>query len=449
MPVDPTPPKPTASAHRFARNIRWQFVANGGQILLGGGYLILLGRILGPSGFGTFSAVMAIVTVIGLFLEMRLQEVVARDFCQLDEDVLEATPHHHHIVDLFLLEFLSRLIPAALLFAFSSLFAQFIHVPMDNVDFIWLAAAGFLLAKCGNSVSMGLLRVLGRTDLIAYAIMLDWGLRLLLSVILIFIWHVDVMIALWVALFAGAIGNLLQNYWAIKKYKARVGALEWTKWRLRPAWHRLRGAWRLIFSNLGISSSDLMAKDLDVALISSFLTAEKVGLYKMSKSIVQVIWRAIDPFYLAIMPEIQKLWQRGEASAMVRLMRKTSLRLFLLAVLLIGLAVGTVALIGPHILGRGYDQVPMLMLYMSGWILVCAPLIWGIPLAIAINRPELSVLGSMAGLIVGLMVFIALIPIYGLTGAALAWNASLVSSFAFTALMAVRYAWSHDKLKAS
>jgi len=89
------------------------------------------------------------------------------------------------------------------------------------------------------------------------------------------------------------------------------------------------------------------------------------------------------------------------------------------------------------VLGAGYDEVPVLMLAMSAWVVVCAPLIWGIPLAVAINRPELSVGGSVLGLVIGLAAFATLTPPFGLMGAAIAWNATLVSGFVFTTGVAV------------
>ena len=179
-----------------------------------------------------------------------------------------------------------------------------------------------------------------------------------------------------------------------------------------------------------------MAKDLDILLISSLLSIEKVGLYKMAKSFVQVMWRVIDPFYIAIMPEVQKLWQLGEMKKLYILLRKTSIRLLLLASLVV--VFGNIAMVvfGEYILGDAYSAVPSLMLIMSIWVIVCAPIIWGLPLAVAINRPEISLGGSVIGSLIGLTAFTFLTPLYGLTGAALAWNATLISGFLFTTITA-------------
>lgn len=437
MPVPAEPSVVAASRRRFSRNIRWQFVANGSQAVLGGAYLIVLGRFLGPTEFGIFSAVTALVSVIGLLLEMRLQEVVARDFCHLDDDSPASSPHALHLVDLFVLEALSRVLPALALVLLSGLLSRGIKLAPESAGLLALAAAGFVLSKTGSSVSNGLLRVLGRTDLIAGCMAADWGLRLVATAALALAWHLDVSLALWIALAAGALCNVTQVTLACREFASRIAPIALQGWTLGGALARLRGARRLIVSNLGVSGSDLMAKDLDVALISGLLSADKVGLYKMAKSFVQVMWRAIDPFYIAIMPEVQKLWQRGEMSALKQLLRKTSIRLLLLAIALLIIGNLAVALLGDRVLGTGYAEVPALMLAMSVWIVVCAPLIWGLPLAVAINRPELSVGGSVLGLVIGLTAFTTLTPTLGLMGAAFAWNATLISGFMFTTGMAV------------
>lgn len=425
----------TNSRKRFSSNIRWQFVANVSQAFLGGAYLVVLGRFLGPAEFGVFSAVMAVISVLGLIFEMRLQEVVARDFCHLDDEIPGLHPHALHVVDLFVLEIVSRALPLFALLLLSDWLARSISLQPDATNLLALAAVGFMASKSGNSVSTGLLRVLGRTDLIAGCMAADWGLRLVGSLIVALAWHLDVKLVLWIALAVGVLCNGTQVWLAYREFTMRIAPVSLVGWSFGSALGRLRAARRLIISNLGVSGSDLMAKDLDVAMISSVLSADKVGLYKMAKSFVQVIWRAIDPFYIAIMPEIQKRWQLGETASLITLLRKTSVRLLLFSITLVVMGTVIVSLVGDKVLGANYSEVPELMLTMSVWVVVCAPLIWGMPLAVAVNRPELSVVGSGLGLIVGLTAFKILTPTLGLIGAGLAWNATLISGFVFTAVV--------------
>ena len=417
---------------RFSRNIKWQFVANGGQALLGGTYLIVLGRFLGPTEFGVFSAVSALALVIGAFLEMRLQEVVARDFCNIESDRTNNAVNPNLVIDLFLLEIFSKIIPSAGILIFSSPLARSINIPSESTELLVPAALGYLLSKSGNGVSSGLLRVLGRTDIIAGCVTLDWALRLTLTVAVALHPGLSVWAALWIALWASAVCNMVQIFLARREFEHRVAPIAWGKWKVRDAFTRLRNTQRLIGSNIGISASDLMAKDLDIAMISGVLSADKVGLYKMAKSFVQVIWRAIDPFYFAILPEVQKLWQEKQLDSLRQILCRASLNVFVLSTLLITICYASLVLFGQVMLGPAYAEVPELMLTMSIWVAICAPLIWGTPLAIAINRPELSVVGSLGGLAVGLTSFSLLTPKLGVTGAGLAWNSTLIVGVVLT-----------------
>lgn len=423
------------------RNVRWQLVANGAQALLGGLYLIVLGRYLGASGFGVFSVVMALTTVAGQTLELRLQDVVARDFCYLDEAVADERGNEGlRLLDLLLLEIAARLLPCTTLLGVAPWLTQFSRLPADASLLMLVAVAGFLVSKSCWGVTTGLLRVMGRTDLIALCLSADWGGRLLLTLAAAWLGQLSILGALALAMAVGGICNLLQLVLACREFQRRVAPIAWRQWRLREARGRLRSQRRLILSNLGVSVSDLMAKDLDMVLISAVLSTEKVGVYKMAKSLVQALWKAVEPFYLAMMPEVQRLWQRAEHAALWQLLRKSSARLLVLATGLTVVGVGVVAAFGQMALGPAYAGLHVPMLVMCLWMLVCAPLLWAFPLSIAIGLPELNVLASVLGSVVGLAAFAGLTPALGLQGAAAAWSLTLATTFAFTAVVAVRRA---------
>ena len=415
-------------------------MANGAQAVLGGAYLLVLGRALGPAAFGVFSVVTALVSVAGLLLEMRIQDVVARDLSNVVDAKDLSGQSGSKVVDLFVLEALGRFIPVVGLLLLTPTLAAASNLSADSHWLIGLAAAGFLLSKTGIGLSTGLLRVLGRTDLIAACMSADWGLRLLLTILLAMLNVLTVANALWVALAVGSICNAGQLVLAAGQFAARVAPLTPLNWSLPAALGRLRDDRRLIAANLGVSASDLMAKDLDIAMISSFMTADKVGLYKMAKSFVQVIWRAIDPFYLAIMPEVQRLWAAKEVTKLKALLAKTSSRLIVLSLGLVTVGCAAVWVFGDRVLGPGFESVPALMLLMSIWVVFCAPLVWGHPLAVAINRPELAVAGSFLGSVAGVAAFLTLTPRFGLTGAAVAWVITLLTGVYFTAGSALLFA---------
>jgi O-antigen/teichoic acid export membrane protein len=432
-----------AQPHRFGANLRWQFVANAGQAVFGGVFLLVLGRLLGPADFGTFSAIIAVVAVVGLVFDMRLHEVVARDFCLIDQGHWTKPTDRLYLWDLCLLDSAGRLLPCLGLILFSPFWAENIHLADDRAGLITIAAAGFFLSRAGNNISLGLLRVLGRTDLIALCTITDWALRLILVLIVAVSASLTVEQAVWIVTLAGAVINLAQILLAIRELRLVVPDADARGWSPADAIPRLLQARRMIIASIGLSASDLMAKDLDIALLARFLTEDKIGIYKMAKTAVQLLWRAVDPFYLAIMPEVQKLWQNKDFSGLKRLLLKTSLMLAGLACLLVATGCGGAALFATLILGAAYGEIPHLMLVMSPWVIICAPLIWGLPLSVAINRPEFATYGSFLGLIVGLTGFTLLTPLYGLTGAAIAWNLTLISGVMLTGGLAVFFALQH------
>lgn len=428
-----------ASRHRFTSNIKWQFIANGSQAFLGGAYLIVLGRFLGPSDFGVFSAVMAIVSVIGQLLEMRLQEVVARDFCHLDDDVTKRPESPSQLLDLFALEVLARFFSALVILIFAKFLAQAINLQSNSIDLLMLAAIGFFLSKSANSVSNGLLRVLGRTDLIALCLTIDWGARLVVTLVIICFFNLDTYLVFLIAIIIGFLANVILIWFACREFSSRVGSLTCINWNFFDAKIRLINVRRLILTNWGVSCADLMAKDLDVVVISNIVSAEKVGLYKMAKSFVQVLWRIIDPFLITIMPELLKLWQLNKFDEAKILIRKTTFRLFLFALAVVLAGDLFLFLFIDQLLGTGYETTIGLVLIMSIWIPISAPLIWGSALAIAIGRPEISLVGTIVGMIVGLISFKVLVPTYELIGASIAWNLTLVSGFVFIAAASVMF----------
>jgi len=432
---------PTTSG-RFKRNVLWQLVANGAQAVLGGAYLLALGRFLGPAAFGTFSVVMALVSVAGLLVDLRLQDVVARQFAHADDQGASGHDDGARALDLFVLEACTRLLPSLALVLLALPLARLSGLHDDAVPLIAIAAGGFFLSKLGWGVSTGMLRALGRTDAIALCLTADWGLRLGATVACFFLTGLTVELAVLLGLVAGGLGNLVQLGFAAREFQRRVAPLTLAGWHLAGARARLRDNRRLLTANLALSASDLMSKDVDVALISSILSADKVGVYKMAKAVVQSIWRAIDPFYLAIMPEVQKLYARGDHRALRAFLAKTSLRLLALSVLqaCVGGVGATVVL--ERIVGPGFHEVPGLVWLMAGWVVVCGPLVWGHPLAVAINRPELAVVASLLGSFVGVATFLLLTPSLELIGAAVAWAATLIVNFSVVASLA---AWSYAR----
>ena len=171
-----------AKGNRFYKNVSWQLVSNVSQALFGGCYLLFLGKKLGATQFGIYSLIVAIVSVVGQVFELRLQDIIARDFFHLDEINSEKlTDESPKLFSYLKIEFFTRAIPVLIIILCVKLIAGPMGLPPEYYDMVYIAAMAFLFSKATNGVGTGLLRVLGRLDLLAYSVIIDWGGKILIT----------------------------------------------------------------------------------------------------------------------------------------------------------------------------------------------------------------------------------------------------------------------------
>lgn len=414
----------------FRRNVKWQLVGSASQALLSGLLLLLIGRELGTAGFGVFSIVMGYVYVANLLLEPRIQDVAAKQFWDFNSNPNAREGSCQYFIDLFAIEALGKLVPCIALILLSPLLAQLGNLPPTGATFITIAAIGTYFSKLGSGLSVGFLRVLGRSDLNVYCATGELLVRLLLTLILIWSSNLTVLGCVILISVAGIASNSAQWTLTVKQLSGVGDAIR--EWRGSAAMRRLRDNRRLLLSNLGLSASDLMNKDLDVTLIAPLMPADQVGTYKMAKNICLLTWRAVDPFYMALMPELSRLVSMKNIVNVKRLLRKSFIGLLCFALALSFSTYFLFKLFGNSLLGEGFSGVLTVMPWMLGGIVVSASLVWGHPLAVALGRADVAVAGSLLGSLLGFFVFLALVPHYSLTGAAIAWTLSFVTHFLFT-----------------
>lgn len=422
----------------FGRNVRWQFAGSAAQAVLGGVLLLLIGRHLSAASFGVFSIVFGYVYVANALFEPRVQDLAARRFWRLQADAPADAPQKQAFADLLVFEVLGKALPCIGLVAAAPLLAGWGGLAPGSAMLIAGAAIGIYASRLGSGLAVGVLRVYGRSDLNALFASGELLLRLVLVMAFIAADGLTVAACIAIQCTTGFIANTLQ----LRAAAARLGvdAATWRPWRPAAAWARLGTQRRLILSSLGLSVSDLMNKDLDVTLIAPLVPAEQVGVYKMAKSIVLIAWRAVDPFTLSLMPEVNRLVAGGERVALDRLLRRSAFGLLLLAFVLGVAAFVLVTWFGPAVLGPSFAGIAALMPTMFVGVVVGAALVWGHPLCVALDRADLAFAGSLFGSAVGLLAFLALVPRFGLSGAGIAWSLAFLLNFVFTAA-AAQWLW--------
>lgn len=421
-----------AAPKTFRNNLKWQMVGSASQAVASGLGLLLMGRVLGATGFGVFSIILAAVYLANALLEPRMQDVAAKQFWNVRED---ANPKPA-IYDFFLLEGLAKLIPCIGLTLLAPLVAHVSNLPAGSTTLIVLAAIGVYISKLGWGLAAGLLRVLGRSDLLTAFSTGDLVFRLLAMGALAAVGQLTVFWCVVILCISGSVSNILQWIVLLRQFEEDPAAAGGRS--LASVLARLRENRHLILSNIGLSVSDLMSKDLDVTLIAPILPAGQVGVYKMAKNIAWLVWRAIEPFSLSLMPEVNRLVASGNPSQLRRLLWRTSALLFAVGSTMAVSVVIALHLFGAHVLGPAFGEVATLIPWIMLGIVGCAPLVWGHPLSVALHCPAITVAGSFMGMIGGLGLLFTLVPLYGIYGAAISSTASFLINFGSIAIITYR-----------
>ncbi|HWU95358.1 MAG TPA: oligosaccharide flippase family protein [Sphingomonas sp.] len=418
----------------FRKNIVWQLVGNGGQSLIGVVTLVLMGRTLGTHDFGVFAIVMGLVYVATGLFEPRMQDVAAKQFWNIGApDTVEQ--HIPYFLDLLLVETLAKLLPCLVLVAISPLLVE-INQLDHNYAIIPVAALGYYLAKIGNGLALGTLRVLGRSDLSSACLIGEQALRLAIMVVMVMVGYLTALDAVIALCAAGIVANLVQ-WWFVRRQFRRVH-VDLKGWRWREALERLEKNKVLLLSNLGLSASDLMNKDLDITIVSPMMSPSAIGLYKMAKNIVMLAWKAIDPVYLALMPEMNRLVAQHRYAEVKRLVLRVTVGLLAFSLFLAAGLGGGTWLLGGFVFGAEFADIKYYIPYMLLGIVIAAPLIWGHSLLVALDRPQGAVYGILAGGLLGVAALFLFTPELGLYGAILGWLVSFCLNFIFMAVAAWR-----------
>ncbi len=408
----------------FLRNIRWQYAANLATGLLGGAYVLLLGNELGLAGFGAYSLFTAIATLVFNAFDLRVQEAVVRFVASGRSSGTERDGSTAAV--LFVLDAVARL--AA--FTLVALLAQ----PVSNLFFdgaavgpeVTAVAALLLLSKTANAPALGLLRICDRFDLNARLQVADWSGRLGFTAVAAWQGSLEILEVVAIAAAIGGVVNVVTIAVAIRTWQRASGeriALH------RDSLGRLPEMGRFVLASQGISICDSVVRELDTTLVAWYLGIESTAIYRMSKNFVQILWRAADPVFLVVMPEIRRFLVDGRRAELMEFLRAVSV------VLLIGAAsvVLVSALIMPWVvdafLEPRFAPAASLFPWMAWWIVICLPLIWTHALAAASGVPQLQLLANLIGNAIAALLLVILTPLWGVWGAALGWSAGLTATF--------------------
>lgn len=408
----------------FLANLRWQYLANLAVGLLGGLYLLMLGRMYSPEEFGLYSVCLAIATIIFSFTDFRLQEATIKF---VDPNAQSSSEARLFAEALFTLDFIAKF-GSTFIGVIVFLNFQYILPAENSAQFIFvLCIANLAVGKIGNSVAIGLIRSAERFNVHAQILAAEWSARLLLTAIAIFAFQVSLTFALFISVLVSLASNVTMLILGIKYSHTKI---RWLFLNNRTQLASLLNTMRnFVLPSYGISLLENMAKEADVAVVALFLPLPLVGIYKMTKSLALMIWKAADPVFLVIMPVLVRFVRDGDRTGLIIFLRRLSIMLAAAACIIIIVAAVLVPYIVDLFLGSEYVRIIGIFPIMMGWILFSLPLIWVHAYAAAIGRPSLQLIGSGAGNALLLLLLIILTPLFGLEGAAVSWSIGLGATF--------------------
>ena len=364
-----------------------------------------------------------------------MQDIAAKLFWNFENFDNNSQQERTNICNLLALDCLGKTIPLLILSILSIFLSKINSLPENYFLVIIFAALANYLTKAGAGLSVGILRVVGRSDVYAFFILLELLIRLSTIILFIYFSKFDVVHAIAALMFSGVCANIGQWLWLyinIPQVKADTRV-----WSSRGLFEGFREFRRLFFVNIGISISELTAKDLDVVIIAPFFMAEAVGVYKMGKTMVMFVWKTVDPLSLALMPEIAKLAAQFKFDRIRKLVFQTSVGILFISTCMSVALYLMLLNFGTLILDPSFSTLPSLLPFMLFGIIISSPLIWGHPLTVALNRVDITLVGSFIGLIVGIASFLILVPALQLKGAGIAWAITFVVNFGYVAAASI------------
>ena len=411
----------------FARNLSWQYIANIGVGVLGAVYVLLAAAHLGAADFGRYTIVIAMPTIVFLVLDARMQEVYIYFHAQSKKRDGTAFVGTLFVVE-FVLRIISLLIALILIVIFGGYFLDSL-----GINAALAASVYVFLAKTTNGIAMGMLRVENKLDLVAKTQLADWSIRILTIGVLLLIDQVAVINLVIGQALSGLIFNLFLFMKAIKAVYPEARRFDIPA--APVAWGFFTSNRRIFLSNQATNASDSVAKELDVIILSLFVTLPNVGVYKLAKSCVAIIWRLGDPIFIVIMPKLAQLVADNSWSELVTLLKKLTVGLFILSVVIYLAGLLGVWLVFNYIYPAGFEEVPIVFFWMAWTIFTTLPLIWVHPLAASYGRPDLQMIASVAGNLIGLAIIAAGSAQYGAYGGAFGAASAMFLPMLFCALL--------------
>jgi len=415
------------------RDMAWQYVANFGVAIFGALFILAAGRLLGPTDFGVYAIAAAVPTVVNALLDYRIQEV---SIVVLSERAAAATKARRNIRSMFLFDALTRVVAFVISVPIGVMVLKSMSFDVPAVVPLCAALAVFC-AKAGNGVAVGLMRLSGNIHNYAILQSLDWGIRLLALAALYFWNMVDIEAAFAIQVLPALLVNLIILYIARRIALRSYGESSNDRWRPTHLRRFYASKSRLLLSSQSISATDSVVKELDTLICGIFLTAHNVAIYKIAKSIATISWKFVDPIFIVILPNIASYISDRKLAELSEILRKSTLYLAAISIVMFLFVCGMAYPFTNFFLGTEYEDVPLLVPFISIWIVAALPFVWTHSVAIASGNAALQAISGWAAAILGVIAILIGAASWSVYGAAIGLSVAYAAPFVISCYLLI------------
>ncbi len=415
------------------KDMVWQYVANFGVAVFGATYILLVGRLLGPQEFGVYAIAAAVPSVVNAIFDYRIQEVSIVVLQEKNKDDIQS----QNVKMLYIFDVMARTISFVIAIIFGILVLRIFGMSTD-LRLPLFAALTVFLAKAGNGMALGVLRLSGNIQSYAILQSLDWAMRLGMLGAVYYFGSIDLISAFYAQIPSAILFNIVIILFSMKACRrifpfqnsAHISFSKFVKFcKIRK---------NILLSSQLISSVDSVVKELDTIICGAFLQPQGVAVYKMAKSIASIAWKFVDPIFVIILPSISGYFADGKIEELSRILKKSTLYLFAVSFVIF---LASWAMSFPFtylVLGSGYDQVPLVYPLISVWIVLALPFIWTHSVAIASGNAPVQALAGTIGNLIGLVAIVIGAAVAGVYGAAFGLSVAYAAPFVISFILLIK-----------
>jgi O-antigen/teichoic acid export membrane protein len=396
---------------------------------IGGVYLIFLGRVLGAQQFGLYALVSAVATLAFASIDLRVHEATVKFTSEWKTKRDETA---RSVAALLIVDCLSRLGVWLLLVLSIPVVSRLLLHESGWNGLLLVAYSGLLLSKLGNNWALGTLRAFGLFDWHATVLLSSWMAKLFGTVVMFFTGTLDILSVLVMAYVCDVVANAMAVVRATRELRARRLLTS-----VRPVgfFGTPPAVRRFLFNGIGISLSDSLMRELDTTIVGWNLPLEAVGVYRMSKNLLLLAYRAMDPVCTVLMPEFARLAAIGNYSEIMRIGFRVTRILFLVTLTALVCGFALLPVLVPMLLGPQFSDVTRITLIMLVGLLVGGPLLWSYALWVAAGQMGMQLRANVLAAVCAGTLFLVLTPWLKVTGAAVAFAVTVSLPFLLSFLL--------------